>query len=170
MRRIAACLVVLAVAGIPEARGQAKAKKPTEVKPVVAEGASFAEPTGWFRLDSNQAKTKGWFLPPNSPPANPKRMIIVDIGKPTAPDARATAEGMAKDWGGVVVNEPTTLDGVPAFHVRVENRKQGMRPVEGIVVHRGGKAYMLMGGTIPGLSIAAEFEEVRKTWKWVETK
>jgi hypothetical protein len=171
MRRIATVLFVLTAGWVGEARAQLVVGKPKDARPVVAEGASFAEPKGWIRLDPDRKSTKGWFLAPNSPPNDPKRMIMVDVGKPTKPDAKTTAESLARDWGGRAAAEPAALDGVEGYRVRVEERKKpGMRPVEAIVVHRDGKAYMLMGGAIPGQSIAAELEEVRKGWKWVETK
>ena len=46
---------------------------------------------------------------------------------------------MAKDWGGSVVAEPTTLDGTPAYRVRAEPGGPGLKPVEGIVAHHAGR-------------------------------
>ena len=77
---------------------------------------------------------------------------------------------MAKNWGGAVVAEPTTLDGVPAYRVRAEPKGPGLKPTEAIVAHYGGRLYLIMGGAVPGQSIAGEVEEVRRGWKWAKTR
>jgi hypothetical protein len=139
-------------------------------KPIVAAGAMFSEPAGWGRVQPPNSKTIGWFVNPGATSADATRMILVDFGRPTERDARATAEGLAKQWGGAVVNEPTSLDGVPGYRVRVEKHGPGLKPVEGIVVHREGRTYLLMGGAVPGQSIAEELEQVRRGWKWVKSR
>jgi hypothetical protein len=137
-------------------------------KPIVADGASFTEPTGWVRLTPDKAKTKGWFISPDSNRSAPELMIMVDIGKPTDPTLRATAEGMARSWGGRVLDEKTSLDGVEALRVRVEKPGRGLRPVEGVVAMKEGRLYLLMGGAVPGRKVADQVEEVRKGWKWIK--
>lgn len=137
--------------------------------PILAEGASFSEPKGWTRSTPDKVKTKGMFISPDSDrKVALKAMIIVDIGKPAEPSLQATAEGMARDWGGKILDEKTSLDGVEALRIRVDTPGPGLRPIEGVLTMKDGKLYMLMGGAIPGRSILEQVEEVRKGWKWVD--
>lgn len=173
MTRATAGWVVLAVAiGGGAASGQATAPRMKGAPgPIVAAGASFAEPAGWTRVKvPERSKTVGRFVDPGSDSANPRRMIVVDFGRPTEADARASAKGLAKDWGGAVLAEATALDGEPAYRVRAAASGPGMKPVEGIVTHHAGRLYLIMGGAVPGQSVAAEVEEVRRGWKWVKAK
>lgn len=160
-------VIAVAMAGTGAIGQEGATGKKGAPGPIVAGGASFAEPRGWTRLRPTQAKTLGWFIDPGSSSRDPRRMILVDFGKPTEPDARRSAEGLAKQWGGSVHEGPVALDGAPGFLVTAENRGPGLKPVVAIVVHRAGRAYMLMGGAVPGQSVADEFEQVRAGWKWV---
>ncbi len=138
--------------------------------PIVASGASFSEPKGWSRHPPSRPKTKAYFVSPESKPPSPSRIILVDIGKSTHPDLLATAEYLAKEWGGTVLGERTTLDGVEAIRVRVAKPSPGLQPIEGIVARRGERIYMILGGSVPGRSVVDEVEQVRKGWKWVDEK
>jgi hypothetical protein len=93
--------------------------------------------------------------------------MMVDTGKPTDASLASTAEKPARAWGGEVLEEKTTLDGVEALRVRVRKPGKGLRPVEGVVAMRNGRLYMLMGGAVPGESVVDPVEEVRKGWKWI---
>lgn len=135
-------------------------------KPIVDSGASFSEPKGWVRLPG-RTKTKGYFISGDSDRLNPHLMILVDIGRPSLPTLQATAEGLAKGWKGKVLDETTTLDGVKALRVRVEEQGPGLKPVEAVLTLHEGRIYILMGGTVPGRSVIDQVEEVRKGWKWV---
>lgn len=145
-----------------------RAQAPKAAEPIVSDRASFAEPEGWVRMPGSRPKTKGWFVPRGSTGPEPRVGIMVDIGKPTLADARKTAEAMAKSWGGQVLDEPTTLDGVEAFRVRAEPKGDRFLPVEGVVTIKDGKLYLLMGGAAKGHSVIDKVEEVRKGWKWIK--
>lgn len=95
-------------------------------------------------------------------------MIMVDIGKPVEPDARKTAEGLARNWGGKVLEETTELDGEIALRVHVANPGEGLRPKEGIVVIRENRLYIVMAGSVPGIDVIDELEQVRQSWKWID--
>lgn len=136
--------------------------------PVAVDGASFSEPDGWVRLPVGRSKTKGWFVPRGSDAGNAKKAVMVDIGTPTQADARKTAEGLAKNWGGRVLDETTTLDGIEALRVRAEPKADRLQPVEGIVAFRKGRLYLLMGGAVKGGSVIDDVETVRKAWKWTD--
>jgi hypothetical protein len=172
MTRTTAGWVVLAV-GVMALGASGQILKPRAKgapKPIVAAGAMFSEPTGWTRVQPTKSSTIGWFVNPGATSADATRMILIDFGRPMDRDALATAQGLAKQWGGTVVNEPTTLDGAPGYRVHAENRGPGLKPVEGIVVHREGRTYLLMGGAVPGQSVAEELEHVRRGWKWVKSR
>lgn len=165
------CVFVLPVAVSCTGCGQTSAQQSSgEQKPIVADGASFSEPAGWVRLKPDKKKTKGWFINSDSDRRSPKAMIMVDTGKAANPNLRETAEKMAADWGGTVLEESTTLDGVEALRVRVSKPGGGLRPVEGVAAIRNGRLYLVMGGTVPGRSIVDEVEEVRTSWKWIKQK
>ena len=167
-RRVPETLVGLAIAcgSLLACPWDSTASAKDKTGPIVAEGASFSEPAGWTRLAPDKPKTKGWFISPDSEHKAPRAMILIDIGKPVDADLRATAESMARDWGGKVLDEKTTLDGVEAIRVRVAKPGTGLRPVEGVLAAKGGKMYLIMGGAIPGRSVVDPVEEVRKGWKW----
>lgn len=170
MTRTTAGWVVLAVAiGNAGASGQTAAPRMRGTPPpILAAGASFSEPRGWTRVQTpEKSRTIGRFIDPGSTSEAPRRMILIDFGRPTERDARASAEGLAKQWGGAV-KEQVALDGVPGYLVAAENRGPGLKPVVGIVVHREGRAYLLMAGAVPGQSVANDLEEVRRGWKWVK--
>jgi hypothetical protein len=150
--------------------GLSAAQTSNPIAPIVADGASFSEPKGWTRLAPDKPKTKGWFISPDSDRAAPKLMIMVDVGKPVDPSIASTAEKMARNWGGTVLKEKTTLDGVEAIRVRSERPRSSIQPVEAVIAVRGDKLYMLMGGAISGRSVVEPVEEVRKSWKWTEGK
>ena len=154
--------------GILMASRPLSARLMEEPKPIVAEGASFSEPAKWVRLTPDKPKMKGWFISPDSDRKAPMAMIKVDVGKPVNADLHAMAEAMARNWHGRVLDEKTSLDGVEALRVRVDQPGPGLRPVEGVVALRGGKLYLLMGGAVPGRSVADQVEEVRKGWRWVK--
>ena len=136
--------------------------------PIVAAGASFSEPSGWTRMIPDKAKTKGWFLAPGSDPNAPSRTIMVDVGKPSAPTLPEIAGLFARAWGGRILEEKTTLDGVEALRVRVERPGPGLRPVEGVLALKDGQLYSLMGGALPGNDVAGAVEEVRRGWRWAK--
>jgi hypothetical protein len=134
-------------------------------KPIVSDGASFSEPSGWIRLVPDKTKTKGLFISPESDRRAPKMMIMVDIGKPKE-GLEESAAGLARDWQGTVLDEKTSLDGSEALRIRVAKPAQGLRPVEGVLTIKDGRMYMILGGTLPGQSVVDQVEEVRKSWKW----
>ena len=141
---------------------------------IVSGGVSFSAPAGWVPLPPEKAKTKGCFISPDSARGDPKAMIQVDIGGPMelslpfARDVRAAAQGLAREWGGTVTDDPTTLDGVEALRVRVERPPGQLKPVEGIVCMRDGKVYLIAGSSKDGTAMGQGVEEVRKSWKWVK--
>ena len=152
------------------ALGQGPAPKAKGVPgPIVAAGASFSEPSGWVRVQPTRSSTIGWFVNPGATSASAQRMIVVDFGRPTERDPRKAAAELAKQWGGTLLEKANSLDGAPGYLVVAENRGRGVKPVVGIVVHREGRAYLIMGGAVMGDSVANEVEEVRRGWKWVST-
>lgn len=165
---IAIPTLLSAVACLGPLSGSSPAQAPGRPGPIVASGASFSEPMGWVRLVPDKAKTKGWFIGGDSDPKAPGRMIMVDIGKPAAGTLAEVAGLFARAWGGRVLEEKTTLDGVEALRVRVEKPGAGLRPVEGVLALKDGRLYSLMGGAEPGREVAGAVEEVREGWKWVE--
>jgi hypothetical protein len=170
MTRTTAGWVVLAVAMAGGAAvGQAPGPKAKGTPPpIAAAGATFSEPTGWTRVQPPRANTIGWFVNPGANSKTASRMILVDFGKPTEPDARKAAQALARQWGGTLLDKPIALDGASGYLVVAENRGPGLKPVVGIVVHRAGREYLIMGGAVPGDSVADEVEEVRRGWKWVK--
>jgi hypothetical protein len=172
MTRTTAGWVVLAVAiagGGALGQGPAPKAKGT-TGPIVAAGASFSEPSGWVRVQPTKSTTIGWFVNPGATSKNAQRMIVIDFGRPTEDDARKAAQGLARQWGGTLLEKPISLDGAPGYLVVAENRGPGLKPAVGIVVHREGRAYLIMGGAVPGDSVAEEVEEVRRGWKWVKSR
>ncbi len=162
--------ILLATGIVPLVFSRPSVAQSSDAKePILADSASFSEPKGWIRLKPDKAKTKGWFISPDSDRAAPKSMIMVDIGKTAEVSLASAAEKMARNWGGCVLEEKTTLDGAEAIRVRVAKPGPGLRPVEGVVTLRGEKIYLVMGGVIPGQVVTDQVEEVRKSWKWIKS-
>ena len=148
---------------------QVDSAKKADAKPIVAHGASFSEPKGWKRVATEGPTSKGFFHSPDSDrEGHPKAMILIDIMETDEATSRVSATRMAREWGGKVLDEKTTLDGVEASRVQYSKPKSGCRPIEGVLAIKGGKLYVLMGAVAPGRSVAGDLEAVRKGWKWVD--
>jgi hypothetical protein len=94
-------------------------------------------------------------------------MIMIETGRPgSGASPEALAKGLARNFGGVVLDDPTTLGGEPALIVRAENHDDELAPTEGVVCLRGGNVYLIMGGVTKGRSVQADVEVVRKSWRW----
>lgn len=163
---VPALLVSGRIVDIPAEKLQERLQ-PRPLAPIVSDGASFSGPPGWIQLAPDKPKTKGWFIDPDSKPADPDTMIMIEIGPPADRDLNAVANRMARDWGGSVRDDPLLLDGAPARRVTVLSRSKSLAPVEGIACIRNGKLYLIMGGVKSEMEISAEVEYVRAHWKWV---
>jgi len=134
---------------------------------VVSHAVSFAPPKDWRRLDSHDENQIACFASPNvSTKLVPRKQIMIEAGQPSYPSAEASASSLAKQWGGRVLPETTTLDGVQAFQVRAKYRGKGLQPVEAVIAFHDGKVYLLMGGVSVNESCAREVEDLRRSWKW----
>ena len=165
------CLQILACSCLPAGQG-ASAKK-SDAKPIVSDGA-FSAPNRRAGSEPRPkgARSKGRFQSPelrSAAAGHPKALILVDILETDEATSRASAERMAREWGGKVLDEKTTLDGVEASRVQYAKPKSGCRPIEGVLAIKGGKLYIIMGCALsPGTSVTDQLEEVRKGWKWVK--
>lgn len=151
------------------ARGEAAVASQTSDAPTKREhfeGFSFELPYGWSRVSPDEPKTKAMLLLGGERWDVAKGMVKVDVGKPTSPDARATADGLAKNISGGVLPEPADVDGEQGIQVQASSHGATLSPIKAIVVFRGGRVYLIMAGEVAGTDVSDAFEHIRKTWKW----
>jgi len=127
--------------------------------------ASFTTPEGWTpnRSDGNTAA----ILTRNG--ANPtalEEMISIDVGKPTSPDVKGSADGLAKKFGGTVFELPYAVDGADAYRVSIPPNYESMLPRECIVVHHNQKVCFLFGGSKSRSNIWPTVDEIARSWNW----
>ena len=152
----------------PAAAAKDPKKAPAGLLRLPTFGVALAPPAGWREVLRDNQKVVAEWESPDSTGQRQNAIVRVEVGRAADANADATAQGMARNWGGTVVG-PTTLGGAPAVHVRAENTAEGrMRPIEGIVCRRGEHLYLLMGGVVPGHKAAEQVEAVRASWKWVD--
>ena len=129
-------------------------------------GVVFALPAGWSEVPREKAGRVGQWIGPDSTPAAVKQLVMVETGRPGATSADAMAKGLARNFGGVVADDPTTLGGEPALLVRAENNDDELAPVVGLVCVHGDNVFLVMGGAVKGKDVAPDVEAIRKSWRW----
>ena len=127
--------------------------------------ASFPTPKGWMpnRSDGN---TVVILIRKGADPAALEEMISIDVGVPVSPDAKGTADALAKGFGGTVSELPYTVDGVDAYRVSIPDNYESMMPRECIVVHHNQKVCFLFGGSKSRKDIWPTVDEIAKSWSW----
>lgn len=130
-------------------------------------GASFSLPAGWTEIPREKAGRIGQWISPDSKPQQIKSLIMIETGRPGATSAENMAKNLARNFGGVVMDEPTKLDGEPALVVRAENHDEELAPVFGLVCVHGDNVYLIMGGALKDRDVRNEVEVIRKSWKWI---
>ena len=129
-------------------------------------GIAFREPEGWQEQIRDDGKTIAWWISPDSKPSRPVAAIMIECGRPTDATLEDVARGLAKDYQGIVDDQPTSLGGTPAIRVRAENKSRKLKPVEWIAAIHEGLLYLVMGGITSGNSVAEELESIRSSWQW----
>jgi hypothetical protein len=129
-------------------------------------GASFSLPGGWTEIPREKAGRIGQWISPDSKPSQIKSLIMIETGRPGATSAENMAKNLARNFGGVVMDDPTKLDGEPALIVRAENHDEELAPVFGLVCVHGDNVYLIMGGALKDRDVRPEIEVIRKSWKW----
>jgi hypothetical protein len=159
-----ACLVLLgstAAAVVPAS--QPAAGGPTEFPSF---GVAFALPPGWAEIPREKAGRVGQWIGPDSKPTAIKSLVMIETGRPGATTAATLAQNLARNFGGAVMDDPTTLGGEPALVVRADNHDDEVAPVIGLVCLHGDNVYLVMGGAVKGRDVRPEVEAIRKSWKW----
>ena len=130
-------------------------------------GAAFELPAGWAEIPREKPGRVGQWISPGSKPTEIKSLIMIETGRPgSGASAEVLARSLARNFGGIVMDEPTTLGGEPALVVRAENHDDELAPTEGVVCLRGGNVYLVMGGVTKGRDVRKEVEAIRRSWRW----
>jgi hypothetical protein len=53
---------------------------------------------------------------------------------------------MSLAWGGNGSSDETVIDKVRALRIRASYKGRGLNPVEGLIIHREGRVYMIITG------------------------
>jgi hypothetical protein len=146
----------------------APATKPAVPQPVKfpSYGATFSLPGGWTEIPREKAGRIGQWISPDSKPQQIKSLIMIETGRPGATSAENMAKGLARNFGGAVMDQPTKLDGESALVVRADNHDDELAPVFGLVCVHGDNVYLIMGGALKDRDVRDEIEVIRKSWKW----
>jgi hypothetical protein len=129
-------------------------------------GAAFELPGGWTEVPLEKSGRIGQWISPDSTSEKLKGLIMIETGRPGGASPEVMAKSLARNFGGVVMDEPTTLGGEPALVVRADNHDDELAPTEGIICVKGHNVFLVMAGTVKGKSVKAEIEAIRKSWKW----
>lgn len=149
------------------------ATKPAEQnKPVSLQfptfGSAFQLPGGWTEIPREKSGRIGQWIGPDSKPEAIKSLIMIESGRAAGLEAEVFARGLARNFGGIVLDGETTLAGERALRVRADNHDDTLAPTEAVVCVRGGNVYLIMGGTVQGRSVQKEVDAVAASWKWVQ--
>ncbi len=129
-------------------------------------GVAFSQPKGWIEQTRDKSKTIAWWISPDSAPAKPLAIIMVECGQTSDHSLDEVARGLAKNFHGEVDGSPTTLGGTHALRVVAKNDGRTIRPVEAVVTIHDGLLYLVMGGAVTGHSVKDELEAIRASWDW----
>lgn len=127
--------------------------------------ATFTTPKGWS-VNRSDKPTYAILTPEGE--AHPKltKMITIDAGKPTAKGPKATAEAMAKQFNGKVLDETLKVDGVEAHHVKCQADPKQLKPVECVVIANNDKVVMFIAGATKEDAAETAIKELVASWKW----
>lgn len=131
-------------------------------------GAAFAPPEHWTLLIPSKFKTIGAWIDHGEKEDDADMLITAEVGKAKEGDAKSTAQKMATTWGSPQDPQPTELDGETAWQIKLAPKNGSMAPNEGIVAVHDGLTYMIMAGSRNGHDCAAQVEQLRASWKWIE--
>ena len=127
---------------------------------------AFSQPKGWIEQTRDKSKTIAWWISPDSASAKPLAIIMVECGRTSTQSLDEVAQGLAKNFHGVVDGQPTTLGGTRTLRVVAKNDGRTLRPVEGLAATHDGLLYLVMGGAVAGHSVKDELEAIRASWDW----
>jgi predicted Zn-dependent protease len=126
---------------------------------------SFEVPDGWTIDAPDRSKTKATLLFGGARWDIAKGMIKVDVGGQAFPTPQATAESFAKGLNGQIAKDAIDVDGEKGAKATTSSDTLNA-PRYLIVVHKNGRAYLLMAASVKGTDVSGAFEQVRKSWKW----
>lgn len=129
-------------------------------------GVAFKEPGGWIGQVSDKGKTVAWWTSPDSEPGNPAAIIRIECGRAQNASLDEVARGLARNFRGVVDDQPTSMGGTHALRITATNSSGTLRPVEALATIHDGLLYLIMGGAMAGHSVKDELESIRASWTW----
>jgi hypothetical protein len=127
--------------------------------------ATFKTPKNW-RPNRSDKHTYAILTRANETYPNISQMISIDVGKPIEPTAALMAEAFAKQWNGNVVKDSLKVDGERGFRVKITPAKKEVRPTDCVVVIKGRRAFMLIGGAKENNGLEKAIDEIVASWKW----
>ncbi|QOV91286.1 hypothetical protein [Humisphaera borealis] len=131
-------------------------------------GVAFELPGGWTEIPREKSGRIGQWISADSKPDAMQSLIMIETGRSGGNTPDLFAKGLARNFGGIVLDEPTTLGGEPALRVRADNHDDEVAPTEAVVCVRAGNVYLVMGGTKKGRSVQKEIDAVAASWKWTD--
>ena len=157
-----ACFVSTTLAEGPGTRptGDKAARFPTF-------GVQFELPPGWSEIPREKSGRVGQWISPDSKPSQIKSLIMIESARAGSTAPATIAKNLARNFGGIVMDDPTTLGGDAALVVRAENHDDELAPVFGLVCIHESNVYLIMGGAAKDRDLKTEIETIRKNWKWI---
>lgn len=127
--------------------------------------ATFERPLGW------DAKKTEWptlsLLTPSDVPRDlMTRMISIDAARPDQKTADVTAVDFAMRYKGILLPDPTELDGERAYWVIANGQLGKFQPTHVVIAHHKGQAYYILGGSSDRSDLSADVQSIIKSWKW----
>jgi len=131
-----------------------------------AAGVAFKEPAGWIGQVSDKGKTVAWWISPDSEHGDPSAIIRIECGRAQDASLDEVARGLARNFRGVVDDQPTSMGGTHALRITARNPGKALRPVEALATIHDGLLYLIMGGVKAGHTVRDELESIRASWTW----
>jgi hypothetical protein len=127
--------------------------------------ATFERPLGW------DAKKTEWptlsLLTPSDVPRDlMTRMISIDAARPEQKTADVTAVDFAMKYKGILLPDPTELDGERAYWVIANGQLGKFQPTHVVIAHHKGQAYYILGGSSDRSDLSSDVQAIVKSWKW----
>jgi hypothetical protein len=127
---------------------------------------SFEVPAGWKRYKSTHEKTVALLVLEGAIKDQPDGFVQVDVGQPALAADHEIAQKLAgKD--GNVASTPTEVDGTQGVRVTIPSVDLS-RPRYAVVVFHKDHVYLIMAAGTNGANVSDAFDEVVKTWRWID--
>ena len=142
-------------------------KDPSDPKRMICElkYATFKVPEGW-QPNRSEGKTQCILTKSSDKPGSSSPMIMIDVGKPSAPSAKELASSFAKMWGGKALDKTLKMDGEDGYIITIPPTEKKLQPTNAIVVIKDSRVFMLIAGAKSDEKLDKVLDQLAADWHW----